>query len=228
MRLLLIQDDESAGEDLARPLISAGFIVDAAETGEEGARLCRTLEYDAVILDLRRPGGGDEILRRLRRAEVQAPALVVTGQDCALPPVDAFGLRSDDSIARPFQTGELVARIRAMVRRARSFFHQPAIYTGRLKLDVAARTAKADGRHIALTAQEYAVLELLSLHRGRLVSRTRLLGHFYDGVTSPDARATMRHVRGLQRKLAAVCHGESYIQTFRCGGLVFQDPGATP
>lgn len=225
MRLLLIQDDEPAGEYLARPLISAGFVVDIAESGEAGVGLCRSLEYDAIIVDLGRPGDGEEALRRLRRAEVQAPALVVTAQPASIP-IDAFGLRADDNIVRPFQPGELTARIRAMVRRARGFFRQPAIYTGRLKLDVAARAARADGRPIALTKEEYAVLELLSLNRGRLVSRTRLLGHFYDGITPPDARALALHTRHLQRKVATACGGESYIQIFRCGGVVLQEPDA--
>lgn len=217
MRVLLITNEDAVSEGLAMRLAPAGFIVDEAADAEAGIEACRATDYDVILLDLGRAAG--EGLQRLRRAEVQVPVMVLGAQAI----VPAFEPRADDVLAWPVQPAELAARIGVLVRRARSFCH-PVIFTGRIKLNLAAKVAKVDGRPIALSAKEYAVLELLSLRKGRLISRLTLFDHLDDGTGDHSLEVVDRHVGDLRRKLAAVCEAEAYIHTHDCGGLTLREP----
>jgi two-component system cell cycle response regulator CtrA len=221
MRVLVIESAESGLRGL---LARAGCIVDAADTGEEGFELARELDYDAILLDLDLPDmRGEAVLARLRRAGIHTAVLALADTPGSEGAVQSFNLGADDYIVRPFDPEELIARLHTAVRRARGF-SQPIIRTGRLKLNLATRVLKVDGRAISLTAKEYAVLELLSLRKGAVISRPTLLDHLYGGMDEPESRTVDVHICHLRRKLAVACDGEAYIETCWGRGFMLVDP----
>ncbi|MBL7139980.1 MAG: response regulator transcription factor [Planctomycetes bacterium] len=202
MKVLVVEDYEPVRTSVAQGLREAGFAVDATGDGREGLWFAQTGEYDAVILDLMLPGtDGLAILKRLRDKENAVPVLILTARDTVRDRVRGLDLGADDYLVKPFAFEELLARVRALVRRK---YETPSatIRVGDLEIDAGARTVRLAGRAVTLTGREYAVLEFLALRAGRVVSRTELWEHVYDFNAEPNSNVIDVYVARLRRRLA--------------------------
>lgn len=200
MRLLLVEDDPLLQRSLAAALREEGYAVDASGDGREGLFKARETAYDAIILDVMLPGlDGWQVLARLRPV-VRAPVLLLTARDTIPDRVKGLDHGADDYLTKPFDLDELLARLRALIRRSAGRVH-PAISLGAVELDTAAREARLDGRPVPLTAREYSLLEYLALHRGKVVARAELYAHLFDEDDDSLSNLLDVHVSNLRKKL---------------------------
>src|SRR5690349_16422773 len=166
MRVLLVEDDLTTSRGLVAMLKASAMVVDAVDTGEEALEIARLYDYDVVLLDLVLPDmEGYEVVRRLRAARVETPVLILSGLSRPQAKVKGFGMGADDFITKPFDMQELLARIQAVVRRAKGFAH-PMLSVGPLTLNLGSREVTVAGQLVHLTGKEYAILELLTLRKG--------------------------------------------------------------
>lgn len=191
MRLLLIEDEPDLLSGLTRALRRAGYSVDAAEDGEDGLFKALEIDYDAIVLDVMLPRmDGWAVLTKLREKK-STPVMMLTARDATKDRVRGFDSGADDYLVKPFELDELLARLRALIRRSAGK-STPALVLGEVKIDTANRTVTLADQPITLTSREYAVLEYLALHRGKLVTRTTLYEHLYD--ESGDTLSNMMDV----------------------------------
>ncbi len=191
MRLLLIEDEPDLLSGLTRALRRAGYSVDTAEDGEDGLFKALEIDYDAIVLDVMLPRmDGWAVLAKLRLKK-STPVMMLTARDATKDRVRGFDTGADDYLVKPFELDELLARLRALIRRSVGQA-SAALVIGEVKIDTAGRTVMLKGEPVTLTSREYAVLEYLSLHRGRLVTRTTLYEHLYD--ESGDTLSNMMDV----------------------------------
>jgi len=212
MRLLIIEDDPDLLSGLARILRRAGYSVDTAQDGEDGLFKALEIDYDAIVLDVMLPRlDGWAVLSKLREKKT-TPVLMLTARDATKDRVRGFDTGADDYLVKPFEQDELLARIRALIRRSAGK-PTPALVIGDVKIDTTNRTVTLAGNPVTLTAREYAVLEYLALHRGKLLTRTALYEHLYDD--SGDTLSNMMDVLiyNLRTKL-----GRTFITTRRGHG----------
>ncbi|WP_159997425.1 response regulator transcription factor [Roseomonas sp. 18066] len=215
MRLLVAEDEPHIAADLRGALEQAGYAVDLAVDGEAAWFQAEVEAYDAMILDLGLPRlDGLSLLRRLRGAGSTMPVLILTARDGWREKVEGIDAGADDYLAKPFRMEELLARLRAILRRAAG--HASALLVaGPLELDTRSRTVAVDGRALALTALEYRLLAYLLHHRGRAVPAGELLDHLYDGEAERETNAIEALLARLRRKL-----GTPLIETRRGHGYV--------
>jgi DNA-binding response OmpR family regulator len=201
MRILLIEDYAPLARSLTQGLREAGYAVDATGDGEEGLALARTNPYDALVLDLMVPKvDGLTILARLRAGGSNAGVVIITARDQVPDRVGGLDLGADDYLVKPFAFDELLARLRAVIRRR---YGAPAnvVRVGDLTLDLGARTVRHADRPVALSAREFALLEYLALRRGQIVSRAEIWEHVYDFAAEPSSNVVDVYVGYLRRKL---------------------------
>jgi len=219
MRILLVEDYEPIRASVAQGLREAGFAVDAAADGEEGLWYARTGEYDVIVLDLMLPKvDGLTILRTLRDAGSQTHVLVLTARDAMDDRVQGLDLGADDYLVKPFAFEELLARVRALVRR-RYAAKNPLIRVADLEIDTAARQVRRAGQTIPLTPREFALLEYLANRVGQVVSRTDIWEHVYDFHSDADSNVVDVYIGYLRKKietqgLARLIHtrrGQGYV-----------------
>ena len=202
MRILVIEDDPHLLRSLAANLREENYAVDTAVDGEEGVFKAQVESYDAIVLDVMMPRlNGWEVLARLR-PENKTPVLMLTARDTVQDRVKGLDKGADDYLTKPFDIDELLARLRALIRRAAGQTH-PVLQVGPLTLDTAARLVRLSGQEVPLTAREYALLEYLALHRGQVVSRTLLYEHLFDEEDSTLSNLLDVHVSNLRKKLGA-------------------------
>jgi two-component system OmpR family response regulator len=210
MRILVVEDDKDLNGQLVAALKEAGYAVDSAFDGEEGHFLGETEPYDAVILDIGLPQmDGLSVLERWRRDGRTVPVLLLTARDRWSDKVQGIDAGADDYVAKPFHVEEVLARIRALVRRAAGHASNELV-CGPLRLDVRASRVTVDGNPVKLTAHEYKVLEYLLHHTGKVVSRTELTEHLYDQDFDRDSNTIEVFVGRLRKKL-----GIDLIETIR-------------
>jgi DNA-binding response OmpR family regulator len=201
MRVLLIEDYEPLARSLAQGLREAGYAVDTTGNGEEGLALASAGSYDALVLDLMVPKlDGLTLLRRLRARGSNTGVLIVTARDQLADRVGGLDLGADDYLVKPFALDELLARLRAVIRR-RYGTAANLLRVGDLELDVGARTVKRAGGAVALSAREFALLEYLAMRRGQVVSRAEIWEHVYDFAAEPSSNVVDVYVGYLRRKL---------------------------
>ncbi|EQD38738.1 cell cycle transcriptional regulator CtrA, partial [mine drainage metagenome] len=177
MRVLVIEDDESTSKAIQLTLKSEGFICDTTPIGEDGLEIGKRYDYDLIILDLMLPDiDGYEILRRLRAIQVATPVLILSGLTDIGNKTKGLGFGADDYLTKPFHKNELVARVRAIIRRAKGH-PQSEIKVGRLTINLTTKVVAADGNPIRLTGREYSILELLAIRRGATLSKEIFLNH---------------------------------------------------
>lgn len=219
MKLLVIEDDRTVGQYVKRGLSEAGFQVDLVENGTEGLRLGSEGHYDVVVLDLRLPGlDGREVLRTLRDRGITVPVLVLTAQDSVDFKVQALRMGADDYVTKPFALEELLARVEALSRRPKAIA-PPVLRVADLELDTASREVRRGGRAIELTPKEYAVLEYLVRHAGRVMPRTLITEyawdyHFDPGTNIVDVvitRLRKKIDQGSEPKLIHTVRGVGYV-----------------
>ena len=203
MRLLVVEDDPDLRRQLSTALTQAGYAVDTAPDGEEGHFLGDTEPYDAVILDLGLPElDGVTVLERWRADGRDFPVLILTARDRWSEKVSGFDAGADDYLTKPFYTEELLARLRALLRRAAGH-SAPALEAGALRVDTRAARASVRGEPVKLTAHEYRVLHYLMHHRGRVVPRTELVEHIYDQDFDRDSNTIEVFIGRLRKKIGA-------------------------
>ena len=219
MRLLVVEDDPDLNRQLVEALRDAGYAVDTAFDGEEGHFLGDTEPYDAVILDLGLPQmDGITVLENWRRAGRTMPVLILTARDRWSDKVAGFDAGADDYVAKPFHMEEVLARIRALLRRA-SGHASSEITCGPVVLDTRAARVTRDGMPVKLTSLEYRLLAYLMHHKGKVVSRTELIEHLYDQDFDRDSNTIEVFVGRLRKKL-----GRDFIRTVRGLGYCVTDP----
>jgi two-component system cell cycle response regulator CtrA len=227
VRVLLVEDDPATAESLQMMLESGNMVVDATDLGEDGLEIGKLYDYDIIILDLMLPDiDGIEVLRRLRDAKVKTPVLILSGLAEAGNKVKGLGTGADDYLTKPFDKAELMARIQAIVRRSKGHA-QSIIRTGRLSVNVDARTAEVDGHPIHLTGKEYGILELLSLRKETTQTKEMFLNHLYNGMDEPDLKIIDVFICKLRKKLSDAAGGENYIETIWGRGYVLREPDGT-
>lgn len=210
MRILVVEDDKDLNGQLAAALKEAGYAVDCAFDGEEGHFLGDTEPYDAVILDIGLPQmDGLSVLEQWRRDGRTAPVLLLTARDRWSDKVQGIDAGADDYVAKPFHVEEVLARIRALVRRAAGHASNELV-CGPVRLDLRASRVTVDGNPVKLTSHEYKVLEYLMHHTDKVVSRTELTEHLYDQDFDRDSNTIEVFVGRLRKKL-----GVDLIETIR-------------
>ncbi|MEZ7845744.1 MAG: response regulator transcription factor [Rhodospirillales bacterium] len=228
MRVLLIEDDPSTQQSLKMMLESSSMVVDATDLGEDGLEIGKLYDYDIIILDLMLPDiDGMEVLRRLRDARVVTPVLILSGLTESENKVKGLASGADDYLTKPFNKAELLARIQAIVRRSQGH-SQSMIETGKLSVNLDARSVDVNGQSIHLTGKEYGILELLSLRKGTTLTKEMFLNHLYGGMDEPELKIIDVFICKLRKKLSTATEGESYIETVWGRGYVMRDPDAAP
>jgi len=228
MRALLVEDDPVTAKSVSLLLKSEGVTCDATDLGEDGLEIGKIYDYDIIILDLMLPDmDGYEVLRRLRASRVRTPILILSGLSELDSKIKGLGFGADDYLTKPFDKRELMARIQAIVRRAKGHSHS-VIKTGKLTINLDTRTVEASGTRLHLTGKEYAVLELLALRKGTTLTKEMFLNHLYGGIDEPEAKIIDVFICKLRKKLANACGGENYIETVWGRGYVLRDPVGVP
>ncbi|MEY5008397.1 MAG: response regulator transcription factor [Sphingomonadaceae bacterium] len=221
MRILIVEDEPNLGRQLKSTLEQTGYAVDLAADGEEGHFLGATENYDAVILDLGLPEiDGLTVLDRWRKEGRTTPVLVLTARDSWSDKVAGLDAGADDYLAKPFQTQELIARLRALIRRA-SGNASSELTAGDVRLDTRSGRVTLAGEPVKMTAQEYKLLSYLMHHKGKVVSRTELIEHIYDQDFDRDSNTIEVFVTRIRKKL-----GQDVITTIRGLGYSLEDPAA--
>ncbi len=219
MRLLVVEDDKDLNRQIAQALEQSGYAVDRAFDGEEGCYLGETEPYDAVVLDIGLPKkDGVTILEEWRAAGRDMPVLILTARDRWSDKVQGFDAGADDYVSKPFHMEEVLARIRALLRRAAGHATNEIICGG-VRLDTKAGRVVVDGAAVKLTSHEYRLLAYLMHHSGRIVSRSEIIEHLYDQDFDRDSNTVEVFVGRLRKKL-----GVDLIQTVRGLGYMAAAP----
>ena len=224
MRVLLIEDDPSTSRSIELMLAKANLNVYATDLGEEGIDLAKIYDYDLILLDLNLPDmTGFDVLKALRVAKIDTPILILSGLSETDDKLKGFGFGADDYMTKPFNRDELIARIHAIVRRSKGHA-QSIISTGKISVNLDAKTVEADTGPVHLTGKEYQMLELLSLRKGTTLTKEMFLNHLYGGMDEPELKIIDVFICKLRKKLSAATGGENYIETVWGRGYVLRDP----
>ena len=216
MRILVVEDELDLQRGLVRALRDEGYAVDAADDGLDGLFNAENTDYDAVILDVMMPRmDGWEMLKRLRKTK-RTPVLMLTARDQSRDRVKGLDTGADDYVVKPFDLPELLARLRAIIRRSANKTTN-VIELGDVIVDTAARIVSHDGKTVELTAREYSLVEFLALHRGEVVTRTTLYEHLFDEDDSTLSNLLDVHVSNVRKKI-----GAEFITTRRGHGYCIE------
>lgn len=219
MRVLIVEDEEKVSRFIVRGMTAESFAVDAAADGRTALEFASTYDYDLIILDLMLPGlSGTEVLRNIRRTNHRVPILMLTAKDAVSDKVEHLEAGADDYLTKPFAFAELMARVKALLRRG-SLERSSVLRVADLELDRLNQQIRRAHRRIELTAKEYALLEYLMANAGRVLSRTMIIDHVwdqsFDGATN-IVDVYVRHLRnkidaGNDRKLIRTVRGMGYL-----------------
>jgi len=220
MRVLLVEDEPAAARMLAKGLREQAYAVDVSGDGHDAAFRMATTDYDAVILDVTLPGkSGLELAREWRDAGIAAPILMVTARDAVSARIAGLDSGADDYLTKPFDFGELLARLRALIRRGARAPIAERLKIGTIELDTRARSVTKHGHHVPLTTREYALLEYLARRAGEVVGRADIAEHVWDETYDPLSNVIDVYIKRLRRKLDHASP-ESLIRTRRGEGYV--------
>lgn len=216
MRILIVEDEPDLRSGLARALRDEGYAVDCADNGADGLFNAESTDYDAIVLDVMMPQmDGWEVLARLRKKK-KTPVLMLTARDQSRDRVKGLDTGADDYVVKPFDLAELLARLRALIRRTTNLTTN-RIEIGAVTIDTAARMVSLKGKPVELTAREYALVEFMALHRGEVVTRTQLYEHLFDENDSTMSNLLDVHVSNVRKKL-----GGEFITTRRGHGYCIE------
>ncbi len=214
MRILVVEDEIDLQESLAQALREDGYAVDTADNGEDGLYKAKAWEYDAIVLDWMLPKvNGLELLRQLRKVK-KTPVMLLTARDTVNDRVTGLDEGADDYLVKPFSLNELLARVRSIIRRSAGHASN-RLLIGSIEIDLASKMVTESGNPIELTAREYAMLELLAVHAGKLVSRTMIYSHIFDENDDTLSNLVDVHISHLRKKL-----GKDVIETRRGQGYI--------
>jgi two-component system, cell cycle response regulator CtrA len=225
LRVLLIEDDPITAKSVQLVLTAQNILCDAAHIGNEGLEIAKIQDYDLIILDLLLPDvDGYEVLLRLRAAKVQTPILILSGLTSPDKKLQGFNLGADDYMTKPFNKEELVARIRAIIRRSKGIA-ESIIKFHKVTLNLDNKSVEVDGVPIKLTSSEYILLRLLATRKGTIVSKEMFLSHLYGNKdeSPPDVKIIDVFICKLRKKLADASDGTNYIETVWGRGHILKD-----
>jgi len=226
MRALVVEDDPVSARLIRQAIEPSGFLVEATDSGEEALELAKLYDFDIALLDLRLPDmDGGDVVRRMRTANLATPVLMLSGVDDRKEKVRALLCGADDYLTKPFDRTELTARLQAIVRRSKGHAGS-VIRTGRMVIDLAARSVEIDGKPLHVTPKEYGILELLSLRRGKTLTKEMFLDHLYGGMDEPEQKIVDVFICKLRKKIAALTGDDHAIQTVWGQGYVLREAGA--
>lgn len=224
MRLLLVEDEEKVARFIVKGLTAERFAVDVAGAGDIGVEMAQAYNYDLIILDLMLPGlDGAEALRRIRLRDSHVPVLALTARDALEDKVRIFEIGADDYLTKPFAFAELVARVKALLRRG-AVSRANVLRVADLELDRLSQQVRRAGRRIDLTVKEYALLEYLMNNAGRVLSRTMIIEHVWDQSFDGATNIVDVYVRHLRNKIDEA-HERKLIRTVRGAGYVISEDG---
>lgn len=227
MRTLLVEDDAAAAGGITLMLKTSGAVVDVADTGEEALELVRHYDYDIVVLDLMLPDmEGYDVVRRMRSGRNGTPVLILSGLSSPQAKVKGLGAGADDYLAKPFDKAELIARVHAVVRRSKGF-SQPTLRVGALQLNQDSRDVSVAGHPVQLTGKEFAILELMILRKGMVLTKEAFLNHLYGGMDEPDMKIIDVFICKLRKKLTQAGAGQ-LIETVWGRGYMIREPRSEP
>lgn len=216
MRILVVEDEPDLRSGLVRALRDEGYAVDAADNGEDGLFNAESVDYDAIVLDVMMPKlDGWQVLARLRKQK-KTPVLMLTARDQSRDRVKGLDTGADDYVVKPFDLPELLARLRALIRRTTNLSTN-LITIGPVTIDTAARMVSLNGRAVELTAREYQLVEFMARHRGEVVTRTQLYEHLFDENDATLSNLLDVHVSNVRKKL-----GAEFITTRRGHGYCIE------
>ena len=226
MRVLLVEDDPATSRSIELMLTHANLNVYCTDLGEDGIDLAKLYDYDLIILDLNLPDmSGHEVLRQLRMAKIETPILILSGSDDTDNKIRGFGLGADDYLTKPFNREELIARIHAIIRRSKGHA-QSVLRTGRINVNLDAKSVDVDGQSVHLTGKEYQILELLSLRKGTTLTKEMFLNHLYGGMDEPELKIIDVFICKLRKKLAEATGGGNLYRNGLGARLCDARPGA--
>ncbi len=218
MRILVVEDNVVLADELGADLKRAGYAVDWLADGRDALIQGATEPYDLILLDLGLPGkSGLDILREWRASHMQRPVLILTARDHWAERIDGLKAGADDYLTKPFHPEELQLRIQALLRRTHGQINQPQLHAGGVQLDEARQCAIRENEVVELTAAEFSLLRYLMLHAGKIISKSQLHDHLYDGESERDSNVIEVHINHLRRKL-----GKELIETRRGQGYRLQ------
>jgi two-component system cell cycle response regulator CtrA len=224
MRVLLIEDEPTTAKAIELMLGTEGFNVYTTDLGEEGLDLGKLYDYDIILLDLNLPDmHGYDVLKNLRVSRIATPVLILSGINETDSKVRSFGFGANDYVTKPFHRDELIARIQAVVRRSKGH-SQSIVHTGKLAVNLDAKTVEVGGSRLHLTGKEYAILELLTLRKGTTLTKDMFLSHLYGGMDEPELKIIDVFICKLRKKLSLACEGENYIETVWGRGYSLVEP----
>jgi two-component system, cell cycle response regulator CtrA len=229
MRVLLVEDDITTARGITMTLKSSGAVVDHADTGEEALELARHYDYDIVVLDLMLPDmEGYDVLRRMRASRLDTPVMILSGLTRPQAKVKAFAMGADEFMTKPFDKAELVARMQAVIRRSKGY-SQPMLKVGEVSLNLDSREVFVGEAQVHLTGKEFAILELLVLRKGMVLTKETFLNHLYGGMDEPEMKIIDVFICKLRKKLAQAGAG-ALIGTVWGRGYMIRDvaPAAAP
>jgi DNA-binding response OmpR family regulator len=225
MRILIVEDERKVAEMVSRGLKAERYAVDVAENGDTGWAMAHTYDYDLVILDLGLPGmDGTELLRRIRGRNSRIPVLILTARDATASKVDSFEAGADDYLTKPFAFAELAVRVKALLRRGASD-QNSVLRVGDLEINRLTQEVSRGGQRIELTSKEYALLDYLAAHPGRVLSRTMIVEHVWDQSFEGLTNIVDVYVRHLRAKVDDP-FPVKLIRTVRGAGYRITDEGA--
>ncbi|MFZ5721157.1 MAG: response regulator transcription factor [Pseudomonadota bacterium] len=227
MRVLLIEDDRMMARSIELMLAAGGFIVEKTDSGEDGVDLSEVYDYDLIVLDLSLPDmSGLDVLRTLRRGRNGTPILVLSATSEIDAKVKALSLGADDYMTKPFHKDELIARLRAVIRRSQGHA-QSVITIGDMVIDLDSKMVHVNGQRIHLTGREYQTLELLALRKGKTLTKDVFLSGLYGGVDEPGSKIVDVFICKLRKKLAPTTDGRHIIETVWGGGYCLRETAET-
>ena len=213
MRVLLIEDDKTIGQNIAMVLGKEGMVVDTSYLGEDGLEMAKLYDYDIVVLDLMLPGiDGYEVVRSLRAAKNNTPVLILSGLSGSDKKVKGLGFGADDYLTKPFDRSELIARVNALVRRSKGLA-DPVVRTGSMEINLNSKIVTIGGKVLHLTSKEYALVELLGLRKGTTINKEQFLNHLYCGMDEPEMKIIDVFLCKIRRKIEKLSDGVEYIET---------------
>ena len=223
MRVLLIEDDNSTAKSIELALARKGIICDTAQTGEDGVDLGKIYDYDIILLNLILPDmDGYKVMERLKAGKIKTPILILSGLSEASQKIKALDMGADDYLTKPFGKDELIARIKAIVRRSKGHCESISKF-GNFTINFDTRTLDANGIPIHLTNKEYAILELLAMRKGVVITKEMFLNHLYTSNDDLSNKIIDVFVCKLRGKLKQASGGVSYIETVQGYGYMLKD-----
>ncbi len=225
MKILVVEDEEKIAKAIQRGLRQQGYACDIALDGDEGLLMAQAESYDLFILDIMLPGSysGLNLIKEIRDTGSSSPILMLTAKDTVIDRAHGLNAGADDYLVKPFAFLELIARVRALLRRAKDS-HAPLLNTGSIQIDPDKQSAVCNSQEIELSKKEFSLLNYLMLNKGRVITKDQLINHVWDSDQIISENTVEVHIASLRKKIRSISP-KAYIDTKKGFGYIFKDDG---